>query len=109
MKYRLIVQPSASADLEESYRWIAERSPTREPGWFNRFIKALTSLETNPERHEVAPESKSVGVIVRQFLYGNRGGKYRVLYTIRGREVHVLHIRHAARNYMTPDEFFGGK
>jgi len=106
MKYKLIIQPSASVDLEESYRWIAERSPARAPGWFNRFIKALTSLQTNPERCEIAPESKSVGVIIRQLLYGRRGGVYRALYTIRGQEVHVLHIRHAAREYMTQEEFF---
>ena len=107
MKYKLIIQPSALADLDEAYRWIAERSPERAAGWFNGFVEALVSLETLPERCEVAAESKYVGVKIRQLLYGRRGGVYRALYTVRGREVHVLHIRHAARNFMTADEFFG--
>jgi plasmid stabilization system protein ParE len=106
MKYKLIIQPSALADLEEAYRWIVERSPTRATGWFNRFVDALTSLETHPERCETAPESKFIGVKIRQLLYGRRGGIYRALYTIRGRDVHILHIRHAAREYMTPEEFY---
>jgi plasmid stabilization system protein ParE len=107
MKYKLIMQPSASTDLEEAYRWIAERSPTRAAGWFNRFVEALTSLEKYPERCEIAPESKFVGVKIRQLLYGRRGGIYRALYTIRGREVHILHIRHSARGFMKREEFYG--
>ena len=107
MKYKLIIQPSALADLEEAYRWIAERSPTRAAGWFNHFVEALESLETDPERCEVAPESKFIGVKIRQLLYGRRGGIYRALYTIRGRQIHILHIRHTARNFMTPEEFYG--
>ncbi len=107
MKYKLIIQPSALADLEEAYCWIAERSPARAAGWYNRFIKVLISLESNPERCEIAQESKFVGVKIRQLLYGRRGGVYRALYTIRGREVHILHIRHAARKFLKPEEFLG--
>jgi plasmid stabilization system protein ParE len=106
MKHKLIIQPAALADLDQAYRWIAERSPERAAAWFNGFIKALTSLETLPERCEEAAESRYVGMKIRQLLYGRRGGVYRALYTIRGREVHILHIRHAARDFMTEDEFF---
>jgi plasmid stabilization system protein ParE len=109
MKYKLIIQPAAIADLDEAYRWIAERSAARATGWFNRFVEALITLETNPERCETAPESKFIGMKIRQLLYGRRGGIYRAHYTIRGREVHILHIRHAARNFMTPEELYGEK
>jgi toxin ParE1/3/4 len=107
MKYKLIIQPSALADLDDAYRWIAEHSPASAARLFNGFVAALTSLETMPERCEMAAESRYVGVKVRQLLYGRRGGTYRVLYTVRGREVHVLHIRHAARDFMSPEKFFG--
>jgi plasmid stabilization system protein ParE len=107
MKYKLIIQPSALTDLDEACRWIAERSPVSAARWFNGFVEALISLETMPERCELAAESRYVGVKVRQLLYRRRGGTYRALYTIRGREVHVLHIRHAARDFMSEDEFFG--
>jgi toxin ParE1/3/4 len=106
MKYKLIIQPSALADLDEAYRWIADRSPASAARWFNGFVEALFSLETMPERCAAATESQFVGLLVRQLLYGRRGSVYRALYTIRGREVHVLHIRHAARDWMSTEEFF---
>jgi plasmid stabilization system protein ParE len=106
MKYKLIIHPPALAELEEAYCWIAERSPERAARWFNGFVDALASLETMPERCEMTVESQYVGVKVRQLLYGRQGGIYRALFTIRVREVHVLHIRHAARDWMTSEEFF---
>ena len=41
MTYKLIIQPSALADLDEAYRWVAERSPENAAHWFNRFVEAL--------------------------------------------------------------------
>jgi plasmid stabilization system protein ParE len=103
MKYKLIVQPSALADLDEAYCWIAQRSPESAASWFDDFVDALNSLETLPEQCEVAAESQYVGVKVRQLLYGRRSGVYRALNTIRGHEVH---IRHVARDVMTQEELF---
>lgn len=105
MKYKLIIQPSALADLDEAYLWIARRSPESAARWFNRFVEALLTLERFPGRCEIAPESEQVGREVRQLHYGRRGGRYRALFVIHGREVHVLHIRHAARTAMTAEEF----
>ena len=107
MTYKLLVQPSALADLDEAYRWIAVRSPLNAATWFNHFVEALTTLEHFPERLPVAPESKFVRQPIRQLRYGKRGGAYRALFTIRGREVHVLHIRHAARENMAAEELSG--
>ena len=104
MKYKLIIQPPALADLDEAYRWIAERSPENAARWFNRFLESLATLERSPNRCGVAPESKQIGRDIRQLLYGRRGGVYRALFVIHNDEVHVLHIRHAARNTMTPGE-----
>ena len=41
---------------------------------------------------------------IRQLLYGRRGGVYRVLFTITGRDIRVLHIRHAAREALSAKE-----
>jgi|GEM_PF-4718097 len=40
MTYKLIIQPSALADLDEAYLWIAQRSPRNAACWFNRFVEA---------------------------------------------------------------------
>lgn len=105
MSYKLIIQPPAIRDLDEAYQWIAERSPSNAASWFNGFLDTLRNLEQFPQRCEIAPESKFVGQPIRQLLYGRRSGVYRVLFTVRAREVHVLHIRHAARETMTAKEF----
>ena len=106
MKHKLIIQPPALADLDEAYRWIAQRSPENAARWFNRFVEALQTLERFPGRCGVAPESEQIGQEIRQLLYGRRGGAYRALFVVRDDEVHILHIRHAARNSMTPEDFF---
>jgi plasmid stabilization system protein ParE len=105
MKYKLIIQPPAMADLDEAYRWIAERSPGNAARWFNRFLEALSTLEQSPNRCGIAPESEQIGREIRQLLHGRRGGVYRALFVIEKNEVHVLHIRHAARDTMSPEEF----
>jgi toxin ParE1/3/4 len=107
MKYKLIIQPPALTDLDEAYRWIAEQSPGNATQWFNRFLDALSTLEHTPNRCGVAPESEQIGREIRQLLYGRRGGVYRALFIVEKCEVHVLHIRHAARDTMTPGEFCG--
>jgi plasmid stabilization system protein ParE len=106
MKYKLIIQPSALNELEEAYRWIARQSPENAARWFNRFLKALQTLEHFPDRCEVSPESRHIGRDIRQLLYGRCGGMYRALFVVQDDEVHVLHIRHAAQNTMMADEFF---
>jgi plasmid stabilization system protein ParE len=105
MKYKLIMQPPAMADLDEAYRWIAERSPENATRWFNRFLESLSTLGQSPNRCGVAPESAQIGQEIRQLLCGRRGGVYRALFVIEKDEVHVLHIRHAARNTFARKEF----
>jgi plasmid stabilization system protein ParE len=104
MKCKLIIQPPAMADLDEAYRWIAERAPENAARWFNRFLEALSTLEQSPNRCGIAPESEQIGQEIRQLLYGRRGGVYRALFVIEKNEVHLLHIRHTARNTMTSKE-----
>jgi len=103
-KYTVIVQPPAIDDLDEAYQWILERSPQHAVKWFNDLMDSLQSLQHNPERCAVAPENDAVEPEIRQLLYGKRWNVYRVLFTIRRSEVHVLHIRHAARHTLTEDE-----
>jgi len=107
-KYRLIIQPPALDDLDEAYQWIKERAPVAAARWFNGFVDALDSLKVSPERCGLAPENDVVESEIRQFLYGRRSGVYRALFTVTGGEVHILHIRHAARQAMTAEELTRG-
>jgi plasmid stabilization system protein ParE len=104
MKYRIILQPRALQDLEEAYRWIAERSPEAAARWYNGLTRTIATLQDHPQRCGLASESSSVGREIRQLLYGRRGGVYRVLFVVQETQVHILHIRHAARQDIPLEE-----
>jgi plasmid stabilization system protein ParE len=97
VKYRVIVEPPARANLDEAYLWIAERNPAAAIKWFNGLEAAIRTLEDFPQRWPLAEESKVFEVEIRQLIYGKRVGAYRVLFTIEGESVHVLHVRHGRR------------
>jgi len=88
------------AEAEEIYRWLLERSPSTVTKWFNGLAAAIFSLERNPKRCSLAPENDAFEEEIRQLLYGKRGGVYRILFTIVGDTVKVLHLRHGARRFL---------
>ena len=65
---------------------------------------AVHALADGPERWPLAPESDAFPrrQQIRQLLYGKRRNVYRVLYTIHADRVSVLHVRHAARDFLKP-------
>jgi len=104
MTFRVIIQPPAQADIEETYRWIAKSSPQSAATWYNGLIDAIETLTTLPHRCPLAPENDAFEEEIRQLLYGKRGGVYRILFTLVGETVRVLHVRYGARRYLTPEE-----
>jgi toxin ParE1/3/4 len=87
----------AETDLEAIYLRIREDSPTRAAEWRLGLLKAAQTLEQFPGRCPLAPES-SAGLEIRQLLYG----EYRVLFSVAGHTVYILHIRHGARQPLKP-------
>jgi len=59
--------------------------------------EAIASLSSLPERCPLAPENARFPFEVRQLLYGRKPHVYRILFTIEGDAVKILHIRHARR------------
>jgi plasmid stabilization system protein ParE len=105
MTYQVLITQRAARDLDEAYRWCAERAPEAAVRWYNGFLDALYSLAANPERCQLAPETRKLSANVRQLLYGRRRS-YRALFLVREHTVVVLHIRHTARREATLDEIF---
>ena len=103
MTYQVVLTDRAARDLEEAYRWYAERAPQSAVLWYNGFLESLDSLSTNPERCPVAAERQKIPVEIRQLLYG-RQRSYRAIFLIREQTVVVLHIRHTARRDVSPEE-----
>jgi plasmid stabilization system protein ParE len=80
MKYRVIIQPTAFDDLDETYVYLAKRySPESAGAWHNGCVEAMQTLADQPERHSTARESAKLGVEIRQLLYRRHHSVYRIL------------------------------
>lgn len=70
-------------------------SPQAAARWYEALRAAVESLAFAPRRCGYACEHVAGRTDeLRQFIVGS----HRLIFTIRGDEVHVLHIRHAARS-----------
>jgi plasmid stabilization system protein ParE len=96
-RWTVIVEYPAQLDIEAAYLWIAERDSYAADQWFNGIYDAIGSLELFPERCPLAPESRFFNREIRETFHGRRQHKYRILFTVTEAEVHVLHVRHGAR------------
>lgn len=98
MAFRVETSAEAEADTEEIFDWLVSQH-AGEAGmrWFLALEEAIASLATLPERCPPAPENTTFHFEVRQLLYGRRPNVYRILYTIEGDTVYILHIRHGRR------------
>jgi plasmid stabilization system protein ParE len=94
------VEMSAQAEDEASgiLDWLLSQH-AGETGihWFLAMEDAIASLSALPERCPLAPENARFPFEVRQLLYGRKPHVYRILFTIEGDAVKILHIRHARR------------
>ena len=98
MDFRVELSEQAQRDIATIYDWLlAEQAGTAGERWFLALRAAITSLATLPSRCPLAPENPASPVEIRQLLYGSRPHVYRILFTIDGAAVQVLHIRHGRR------------
>jgi plasmid stabilization system protein ParE len=104
MAYRVRIAARAEADVEKALGWMLRRSAAAAGRWHAGLLAAVDSLEEQPERCGLAPEAEDLGIELRQLLFGRRRGVYRILFTIAGNVVNVLHIRHATRQPLRPGD-----
>jgi plasmid stabilization system protein ParE len=104
MAFEVRVSAAADAEADAIYEWLAQRAPQGAVRWYNGLLDAIESLADFPRRCSLAPEDEHFDEEIRQLLYGKRRNVYRVLFTIRGNTVHVLHIRHASRRFLHEEE-----
>jgi plasmid stabilization system protein ParE len=92
-RYVVIVEDSAQADLRESFDWGRRFWGKHEAQRWARQLRTavLEQLAVMPKAFPPAPENDDFLENIRQMVVG----RYRVLFTIEGRKVHVLHIRGA--------------
>lgn len=94
MTLRVVIEERAARDIAEYAQWIAsEGSPLNAIRWVEGIEGAIESLGRMPDRCAVARESSAFELPVRQLLFRS----HRVLFVVKGRTVHVLHVRRGAR------------
>jgi plasmid stabilization system protein ParE len=108
-RWNVIVELPAQQDIAECRLWIAARDAEAADRWFDSIYNTIGSLELFPERCPLAPEGKFLNSEIREIFHGRRQYKYRILFTVKENEVHVLHVRHGARlalGVAAPEEGF---
>ncbi|HSE26104.1 MAG TPA: type II toxin-antitoxin system RelE/ParE family toxin [Pyrinomonadaceae bacterium] len=92
-RYVVIIEESAQADVRESYDWGRRRWGKQEAQRWVHHLRTtvLEQLGIVPKAFPLAPEDDEFSEEIRQLVVG----RYRILFSIKGRKVHVLHVRGA--------------
>ena len=109
MVYEVELTPRATADVDEAVSYLRQFAPEAARRWLDGLMAAVLSLEEMPLRCAFAPETEALGVELRQLIYGQRAGTYRIIFRVYEGSprpiVRVLAVRHSARQRLTPEEF----
>ncbi len=95
MAYLVKLMPRAKRDPRLIFDHIHAKESVAAFRWYTSLKQEIFSLEAPPNRCPITPESRKL----RHSLHGRKPHVYRVVYRVleRGKQVHVLHIRHGAR------------
>jgi plasmid stabilization system protein ParE len=102
MAFKVRTTPDAEEDTLAILDWLIEHQAA-DAGlrWFLKMDEAISSLAELPNRCKLAPENEFFPVEIRELLYGQKPHVYRILFTIEGDTVVVLHVRHGRRETLT--------
>jgi plasmid stabilization system protein ParE len=90
-RYAVVLEESAQTDVRKSYDWGCRVWSKRETQKWVRELRTATlkQLRIAPTAFPRAPEDNDFTEEIRQMIVG----RHRILFTIKGRKVHVLHLR----------------
>lgn len=92
-RYATVFEESAQTDVRESYDWGRRRWGKHEAQQWVRQLRTAVKdqLAAVPKAFPLAPEDDEFYEEIRQTVVVG----YRILFTIKARKVHVLHVRGA--------------
>jgi plasmid stabilization system protein ParE len=92
-RYDVVFEESAQADVRGSYDWGSRVWGKKEARRWVRELRTsvLRQLSLMPRGFPLAAENEEFSEEIRQMTVG----RYRVLFTVKRRKVHVLHVRGA--------------
>src|ERR1700676_3185185 len=104
MAHSVRITARALGEIDGALAWLSGRSRPAALRWHEQLLEAIHSLENDPERCGLAPESEWYPGEVRQLLHGKKRGVYRILFEVRREAVYILRVRHSAQDLLGPDE-----
>lgn len=102
MSYRLGIRPAALADIRETAAWYEQRERGLGERFTREVVAAVDRLSTNPFSHRL--RHRRLGA---RWCFPT-SFPYRIVYCIKGQEVVVLAVIHAARHDREWKERFRG-
>lgn len=103
MSYRILLTARFTRHLIEMGDYIALDSSSKASRWVSEVEKKVMQLDVFPEAQRYARENERYSIELRQLVFGRGRNKYRVIFTVKSKEVIVLDIRHGARDEHDPD------
>ena len=104
MTLQVVITRQAQADVDSILTWIANRSESGARSWHTALEAALDWLAKNAPSCGTAPENEHFHEVIRQhFFKTRRGRRYRLLFTIAGQQVQVLHVRGPGQDLVLPE------
>ncbi len=104
MKFHVRLLSRAERDLDHIVTWLYERSPQGAQAWHDAWKKTCRTLQASADAYGLAPESEGQPLEIRQLFFHTRKGRnYRALFTIRGGEVFIMHIRGPGQDLVPPE------
>lgn len=95
-RFRVLIDPEAEEEIAEAFAYIQTRAPRTARSWLFGLYEAIQRLETLPLAHPPAREADDE-CHWQQFVYKS----HRVIFEVIEDRVHVLHVRHTARDNLT--------
>lgn len=106
MKFIPDVTAMAKSDMRNTLHWLVTHiSRASAHNWRNRIRLALNALSHDAGSCPLAHESADMGLELREKPCGNRPHVYRILFTIEDSTVTIHRVRHAAQDWLTPEDF----
>ena len=99
--YTVVITPFAGDNIRQAFEWYQLENPLYAEKWKDELEKKIQNLSTFPESYSMAPENVEFEQEIRQLLFG-KATPWRVLFTVLGTRVYVLHVRHGQRDYWRP-------
>ena len=90
---KVLLTPTAEADLDSILRYIALDNPAAGRRFIGELRRKMASLTTMAERCPLAPETGLDGLKLRHLIHR----RYRIVFTVEQGSVVILQVRHGAR------------